>query len=219
MTESIIITAGGIGIRMGLDMPKQFIEIKGVPILMHTINRFYCYNSELQIILVLPQAHIEFWNTLIKKHNFKVEHQIVQGGNERFHSIKNGLAVATGQIIGVHDGVRPFVSIEVIKNTFKSTPKHKAVIPVINVNESLRQIDNKNSKAVKRSDYRTVQTPQCFTAELIKKAYEQAYCDSFTDDASVVECLGQKIYLIKGNNENIKITTPIDLKLAEVLLN
>ena len=218
MTESIIITAGGIGKRMGTKIPKQFIEIDGLPILMYTINKFYLYNTSIEIIVVLPAAHIEYWQQLIEKHNFKIVHTIVEGGKERFYSIKNGLKHVTGEIIGIHDGVRPFVSNEVIKNLFETAKLKKAVIPVIDIKESIRELHDEDSIAVDRSNYKIVQTPQCFTKAIIQNAYLQDFSPKFTDDASVVESTGQSITLIKGNDENIKLTTPLDLKLAEILI-
>lgn len=220
MTESIIITAGGIGKRMQSDIPKQFIEVKGLPILMHTINQFYEYNSLIEIIVVLPQLHIDFWNKLLIKHNFTIKHKVVEGGKERFYSIKNGIKYANGDSIGIHDAVRPFVNQKVIKMAFQSVKQHNAVIPVVDLKESIRKVGkNLHSQSVDRSQFKIVQTPQCFSSELIKKAYLQDFSIEFTDDASVVEKMGHNIYLIKGNDENIKITTPMDLILAEVLCN
>tara|TARA_B100000809_G_C14933643_1_gene457796 strand:- start:8 stop:670 length:663 start_codon:yes stop_codon:yes gene_type:complete len=217
MTKSIIITAGGIGKRMGSDIPKQFIELNGLPILMHTIQRFFDFNNSIQIIVVLPKDHISFWYELIKKHNFSLKHTIVSGGTERFHSIKNGLQQSTGEVIGVHDGVRPFVSIAVINHTFNTALELNCAIPVIDLKESIRMVDEDDSQSVNRSIYKIVQTPQCFKGDIIKEAYLQDYSDQFTDDASVVEQFGHKINLVPGNDENIKITTPMDLRLAEVL--
>jgi len=217
MTQTIIITAGGIGKRMQSSIPKQFIEIKGLPIIMHTIKRFYEYNNKIQIIVVLPKSHIDFWNKLVLKHKFKIKVAIVTGGTERFYSIKNGLEYASGNVIGIHDAVRPFVSLEVIKRVFESVKQHNAVVPVIDIKDSIRHLKNENSESVNRSEYKIVQTPQCFLNELIKKAYHEQYSPNFTDDASVIENLGNPIYLVSGNDENIKITTPIDLKLAEIL--
>ena len=156
---------------------------------------------------------------MIAKHNFTIKHVIIKGGDERFHSIKNGLSIATGDLIGVHDGVRPFVSVDVISNVFESAQINGATIPTVNLKESIRKVNSIDSQSVDRSLYKIVQTPQCFTKEIILKAYRQDYSSEFTDDASVVEKLGQKINLVNGNDENIKITTPIDLKLAEVLCN
>lgn len=219
MTETIIITAGGIGKRMGSDIPKQFIELNGTPILMHTIQKFYSYKNTIQIIVVLPKNHIDYWNELIKKHNFKIKHQVVKGGKERFDSIKNGLSLAKGDLIGIHDAVRPFVSVEVIKNCFNNLHKYQVVIPVVSLKESIRQVIGDLSKSVDRNQYKIVQTPQCFVRDVILKAYNQPYSNLFTDDASVVEQLNIPIHLINGNEENIKITTPADLAIANLFLN
>lgn len=218
MTQTIIITAGGIGKRMGTSIPKQFIELNGLPILMHTIQRFYSANPSFEIIVVLPDAHIKYWKELIDKHQFVLSHQIVEGGKERFFSIKNGLKYATGELIGIHDGVRPFVSLEVIEKTYELAKINGTAIPVVNLKESMRQIDKNNSIAVDRSKFKIVQTPQCFKADIIQNAYLQPYSSQFTDDASVVELTGYKINLVDGNDENIKITTPMDLKLATTQL-
>jgi 2-C-methyl-D-erythritol 4-phosphate cytidylyltransferase len=218
MTKTIIITAGGIGKRMGSDIPKQFIELNGLPILMHTINQFYEFDKKIEIIVVLPKAHLNFWNDLILKFNFTITHKVVIGGDERYCSIKNGLKIASNQIIGVHDGVRPLVSQTVINEVYNSAEIHGAVIPVINLKESIREIGGSESKSVDRNLFKVVQTPQCFKSEIIKKAYLQEFSNQFTDDASVVEKNGHNIHLIKGNDENIKITIPIDLQLAKLLL-
>jgi 2-C-methyl-D-erythritol 4-phosphate cytidylyltransferase len=218
MTKTIIITAGGTGKRMGSSIPKQFIEINGLPILMHTINQFYSFDSQIEIIVVLPEMHLLTWKKLLKKHQFPVCHHIVSGGKERFHSIKNGLELATGKLIGVHDAVRPFVSQKVIKNCFEALSEHKAVIPVVDLKESIRKVENQQSFAVDRSVYKIVQTPQCFRSDVIKKAYLQPYSINFTDDASVVEKLGTPIHLVNGNDTNIKITTPVDLEFASLII-
>jgi len=217
MTETIIITAGGKGLRMGTEVPKQFLQVNGVPILLQTINQFYQYNSEIEIILVLPEAHIPYWQLLLKEHQFKIAHQLVIGGQTRYHSIKNGLNEATGDLIGVHDGVRPFVSISVIKNTFSKAQSDGAAIPVLDLKESVRKVDNQKSHSVNRDLYKSVQTPQCFKNSILREAYAGDYQATFTDDASVVEAAGYQISLVEGNEENIKITTPFDLKLAELL--
>ncbi len=219
MTKSIIITAGGIGKRMNSVVPKQFIKLNGLPILMHTINQFYKYDNAIQIIVVLPKNHIADWHQLVEKHHFKINHQIVEGGKQRFYSIKNGLKMANGEFIGIHDGVRPFVSIDVINNCFKSLHHYQAVIPVIDLKESIRQINGNTSNSINRNLFKIVQTPQCFKKNIIQLAYQQNYCDLFTDDASVVEQLNVPIHIIKGNDENIKITTPFDLKIAETMIN
>jgi 2-C-methyl-D-erythritol 4-phosphate cytidylyltransferase len=204
---------------MHADTPKQFIEIQGKPILMHTLEAFRCYDASMQLIVVLPAAQVECWNKLCDKHNFRLPHRIVTGGQTRFESVRNGLqAVQTPALVAVHDGVRPLVSKETIARCFDAAAEKQAVIPVIDLVDSLRQVTENGNQAVDRSAYKLVQTPQVFDAALLKKAYEQHFSDLFTDDASVVEALGAKIHLVEGNRENIKITTGFDLELAEVLL-
>lgn len=241
MTEYIIIVAGGKGLRMGSDIPKQFLPIGGKPVLMRTLERFREYSPTLQIILVLPKAQQEYWKELCQKYNFTVAYQLADGGETRFHSVQNGLSLIpddTEGVVGVHDGVRPFPSIEVIHNCYETAREKKAVIPVTSVVETLRHINssgltrtntdspkksavvccNNNSVTVPRDEYKLVQTPQCFDIQLLKAANKQPYNDNFTDDASVVESYGHAITLVEGNRENIKITTPYDLKIAEVLV-
>ena len=220
--DYIIIVAGGKGLRMGSDIPKQFLPIGGKPVLMRTLERFREYSAELQIILVLPEAQQEYWHQLCKEYNFDVEYTLANGGQTRFHSVQNGLAKVPDDaigVVGVHDGVRPFPSIEVIRNCYETARQKKAVIPVIPVVETVRHLENEKSKTVPRDEYRLVQTPQTFDIQLLKAANKQPYNDGFTDDASVVESFGYEITLVEGNRENIKITTPYDLKIAEVLIN
>ena len=214
---SVIITAGGIGKRMGSSIPKQFIEVKGIPILMQTIQRFYEFDANCQIIITLPSDWISFWNELIEKHNFKINHQLVEGGIERYDSIKNALTYCKNDIIAIHDGVRPFVSNETIYKTIELAKKKGSAIPTLPLKESLRQIKNNQSNAVKRSEFVSVQTPQIFQKAIILKAYSIPFHDAITDDASLVEEAGFEIFLCDGNEENIKITSPIDLKIAEIL--
>jgi 2-C-methyl-D-erythritol 4-phosphate cytidylyltransferase len=216
--DYIIIVAGGKGLRMGGEIPKQFLPIGGKPVLMRTLERFLEYSKDLQIILVLPEAQQEYWHQLCEEYHFDVTYTLANGGQTRFHSVQNGLAKVPDDaqgVVGVHDGVRPFVSIEVISNCFETARTKKAVIPVTPVVETLRHI-NEGTKA--RADYRLVQTPQCFDIQLLKDANRQPYNDGFTDDASVVEAFGFDITLVEGNRENIKITTPFDLKIAETLI-
>ena len=224
--DYVIIVAGGKGLRMGSDIPKQFLPIGGKPVLMRTLERFRQYSPTLQIILVLPKAQQEFWKELCQKHNFTVAYQLADGGETRFHSVQNGLALIPDDaegVVGVHDGVRPFPSIDVIRNCYETARTAKAVIPVVPVVETLRHISLTShlspltSKTVPRNEYRLVQTPQCFDIQLLKAANRQPYNEGFTDDASVVEAFGYDITLVEGNRENIKITTPYDLKIAEVL--
>ena len=219
--DYIIIVAGGKGLRMGSDIPKQFLPIGGKPVLMRTLERFREYAADLQIILVLPEAQQAYWQELCAKYNFKVKYQLANGGQTRFHSVQNGLALVPDDaegVVGVHDGVRPFPSIEVIKNCYETARTAKAVIPVIPVVETVRHLEGDSSVTVPRGDYRLVQTPQTFDIQLLKAANRQPYNDGFTDDASVVESYGHAITLVEGNRENIKITTPYDLKIAEVLI-
>lgn len=227
MTDYVIIVAGGKGLRMGSDIPKQFLPVGGKPVLMRTLERFREYSPTLQIILVLPKAQQDYWQELCQEYHFNVEYQLADGGETRFHSVQHGLALIPDdaeEVVGVHDGVRPFPSIEVIRNCYETARKHKAVIPVIPVVETLRHLTGgqppceMHSHTVPRNDYRLVQTPQCFDIQLLKSANRQPYNDNFTDDASVVEAFGSGITLVEGNRENIKITTPYDLKIAEVLV-
>ena len=225
--DYIIIVAGGKGLRMGSDIPKQFLPIGGKPVLMRTLERFREYSADIQIILVLPEAQQEYWHQLCKEYNFDVEYTLANGGQTRFHSVQNGLAKVPDDaqgVVGVHDGVRPFPSIEVIRNCYETAREKKAVIPVIPVVETVRHLfssgqqDKRTSLTVPRDEYRLVQTPQTFDIQLLKAANKQPYNDGFTDDASVVESFGYEITLVEGNRENIKITTPYDMKIAEVLI-
>ena len=215
----VLIVAGGKGERMNADIPKQFLEIQGKPILMHTLEVFNRYDTSIQLILVLPEVQIKFWNELCKKHNFKLEHQIVAGGQSRFYSVKYGLqTVKAPALVAVHDGVRPLVSVETIARCFETAEKFDAAIPVVDLVDSIRKLSENDSQSVDRNAYKLVQTPQVFDAELLQKAYKQDFSTLFTDDASVVEALGTKIQLVEGNRENIKITTEFDLKMAESII-
>lgn len=219
MNKYVIIVAGGKGLRMGSDLPKQFLPIGGKPVLMHTIEAFYCYDKEIHIILVLPQEHQEYWKDLCSRYQFDVPHQLADGGETRFHSVRNGLQWIMGDgLVGVHDGVRPFVSQKVIEQCYREAEEKHAVIPVVDIVETIRHLHGDQSSTVPRGDYRLVQTPQVFSVPLLKRAYMQPYSSSFTDDASVVEALGEKVYLTEGNRENIKITTPFDLIIGEALV-
>ena len=219
MTYTVLIVAGGKGLRMGSELPKQFLPIGGKPVLMHTIEAFHHFDRTMKIILVLPQEQQTYWQELCAKHSFVIEHTVVDGGETRFHSVKNGLACVNSGLVGVHDGVRPFVSPEVIKRCYELAAIKKAVIPVIDVVETVRHITETGSETVSRNDYKLVQTPQVFDAELLKQAYAQEYTPFFTDDASVVEAMGIPVCLVEGNRENIKITTPFDLKISSALVN
>ncbi len=218
MINNVIIVAGGKGLRMGSDLPKQFIPIGGKPVLMHTIEAFYNFDQDINIILVLPLSHQNYWQELCEKYNFKINHTIANGGQTRFHSVKNGLSIVKEGIVGVQDGVRPFASKEMIQRCFDATEKYPAVIPVIDSTDSLREmVDDEKSKIVDRSKIRLVQTPQVFHFETLKEAYQTDFKETFTDDASVVESMGIGIHLVTGEVTNIKITTPLDLKIGEVI--
>ena len=218
MKKHIIIVAGGKGLRMGGDIPKQFLPVCGKPVLMRTLEAFHVYDASIHLILVLPVSQQAYWKQLCEEYQFNLAHEIADGGETRFHSVKNGLAlIKEDGLVGVHDGVRPFVSQEVIARCYDEALSLKAVIPVIGVVETVRHLTEEGSETVPRDQYKLVQTPQVFDVALLRRAYEQTYTDMFTDDASVVEALGEKVYLVEGNRENIKLTTPFDLKLAELL--
>ena len=215
---SVIITAGGIGKRMDSALPKQFMPIHDKPILMHTIEKFYHFDPTIQIIITLPVEWKDYWEKLVLETNFKIPHRVINGGKERYHSIKNALKYCFGDYISIHDGVRPLVSHSTLKNCARIILHHDAIIPIIPLIDSLRKKEGKNSTAVNRSEYMLVQTPQCFKAEVIKKAYNQPYHTKITDDASLVEQAGYKITTVEGNPENIKITNQSDLKYASLFL-
>lgn len=217
MTDYIIIVAGGKGLRMGSDIPKQFLPIGGKPVLMRTIERFHHFSEALQIILVLPKAQQAYWHGLCEQYQFDVPYLLADGGETRFHSVQHGLALIPDDaqgVVGVHDGVRPFPAIDVIRRCYDTARTAKAVIPVTSVVETLRHITEGTKP---RGDYRLVQTPQTFDIQLLKAANRQPFSEAFTDDASVVESYGHAITMVEGNRENIKITTPFDLAIAETL--
>jgi 2-C-methyl-D-erythritol 4-phosphate cytidylyltransferase len=220
MKDYVIIVAGGSGSRMNSTLPKQFLELNGRPIICHTIERFYQYNPEMQIVVVLSGDYLQFWDDLRRTIRFHIPHQLVSGGSERFFSVKNGLAVIEdARVIGIHDAVRPMVSVRTIERCYHTAADHKTAVPVITINDTLREVESGMSKTVDRNKFRIVQTPQCFDAAVLKAAFEQEYKPEFTDDATVVEFYGEKINLIEGNKENIKITTPEDLDLANAILS
>lgn len=207
-----------MGKRMGSEIPKQFMEVAGKPILFHTITLFYNFDKSSQILVTLPESWLNYWEELINIYQFDVPHQVVAGGQERFHSIKNALQHCTEPIVLVHDGVRPLVSVDTLQRCIEGLETYNAVIPVTPVKESLRKVFGKKSEALVRSEYRNVQTPQCFEKSVLEDAYAQDFHEGITDDASLVEQNGEYIHLVDGNDENIKITTPMDLLLAEALL-
>ncbi len=218
MMDYAIIVAGGKGLRMGSELPKQFIPVGGRPILMRTIERFREYSPTMAIVIVLPREQQDYWRGLCRDYGFGGDCLVADGGATRFHSVRNGLSRIPDEedgVVGVHDGVRPFVATGVIAECYEAARRTGAAIPVVPVVETLRHAC---SGTVPRTDYRMVQTPQVFSIALLKRAYRQPYSDAFTDDASVVEAAGQAVTLVDGNRENIKITTPLDLATAEALL-
>ena len=216
---SVIIVAGGKGLRVGGDIPKQFQPIGGKPMLMRTIEAFYNFDYRMRIVIVLPEQFRDFWNELCEKHKFDITHTIVNGGETRFHSVKNGLSeISEDEIVGIHDAARPFVSKEVIGRCYREAFDFRCgIIPVVEEKNSVRILTGYESKPFDRDRIRLVQTPQVFPADLLKNAYETPYREEFTDDASVAEDDGIQIKLVDGDEKNIKITTPFDLELADFL--
>ena len=210
--KTIIITAGGIGKRMGGDIPKQFLLFESQPILMKTIACFHTFDNQAQILVTLPEAWKSYWEELCEQYQFSIPHTLLSGGKERYHSIQGALSLATGKYIAVHDGVRPNVSQETIQRCFDSAKTTGSGIPVLEVSESLRELlPNGESRAVVRSNFRSVQTPQVFEKSILVKAYQLPFHDGITDDASLVEEAGYTVSLVEGNVENVKITTKVDL--------
>jgi len=216
MKKVALIVAGGKGSRMKADLPKQFLLLKGTPILMHTLKQFSHFE---EIVLVLPSTQFEYWGTLCKTHNFTQEHTLIAGGETRFQSVKNGLnEINTNSIVAIHDGVRPLVSETLINNLIDKTKSGIGVIPVVPVKDSIRKVEGENSVHVDRSNLYKVQTPQCFLSTDIKEAYTQEFSELFTDDASVFEANGGEINILLGEDSNLKITTQEDLKIATILI-
>jgi 2-C-methyl-D-erythritol 4-phosphate cytidylyltransferase len=214
-----VIVAGGSGKRMGAGMPKQFLELGGRPLLMHTIERFKSYDESIEIITVLPENQIRHWMELQATYKFSVPQTMVKGGSSRFLSVRHGLEfVDTPGLVAIHDGVRPFVSLDTIKRCFETAEKLGNAIPVIQPSDALRIMSDNMSTPLNRMAVRLVQTPQVFNAELIKNAYKQDYAPEFTDDATVLEKTGININLVEGNRENIKITNPEDMLISNAFL-
>jgi 2-C-methyl-D-erythritol 4-phosphate cytidylyltransferase len=223
MKRYLIIVAGGKGVRMGGDLPKQFQLLDGKPLVMVTIENMYAMDVTMHIILVLPKEQIELWEELCAEYDFKVPVTVVTGGTTRFHSVQNGLAAIEDReeaLVGVHDGVRPFLAVKVFDELFREAAINGAVVPVTPVYESMRRFIGGQgaTEPVPRDRYRLVQTPQVFKLSLLRRAYEQLYMENFTDDASVVENLGEPVQIVDGNRENIKITTPYDFVVAKAIV-
>ncbi|HWZ35470.1 MAG TPA: 2-C-methyl-D-erythritol 4-phosphate cytidylyltransferase [Mucilaginibacter sp.] len=216
-----IIVAGGSGTRMGSALPKQFLLLNGLPVLMHTLLAFHNSQSKPDLILVLPAAYHEYWTELCRKHNFTIPHQLISGGETRFHSVKNGLDIITADelsLIAVQDAVRPMTSTDIIDAAYKSAAQYGNGVVAVKSRDSIRQLKNETSSALPRDEIYLVQTPQTFQSAQLKKAYEQAYTPNFTDDASVVEAMGVNIHLVDGSHKNIKITFPEDIAIMELLM-
>lgn len=215
-----IIVAAGSGKRMGTEIPKQFIEIAGKPVLMHTLEKFKAFDASIELITVLSENQLHYWEGLRKKYSFDLSGTTVAGGSIRFLSVRKGLQHVDGRgLVAIHDGVRPFVSVDTIRRCFEAAGKYGNAIPVISPADSLRMLTEQGNHPVDRQNVKQIQTPQVFDTELIKKAYLQEYRPEFTDDATVLERAGEKIHLVEGNRENIKLTNPEDIFIAEALLS
>lgn len=218
--EFALVVAGGKGTRIKTKLPKQFLELNGKPILLHTLEAFLRYSDEIQIVLVLPEDDFEIWKDICNKFNFHPSIILEKGGETRFQSVKNGLNKIEGPgLVAIHDGVRPLVSEDIIGASFRLAAVHQSAVAAVRLKDSIRITDQDNTKAVDRSRFRLIQTPQTFDIDLIKHAYQIKEDPSLTDDASVAEKSGHVISLFEGSYENIKITTPEDLIVAEALLN
>ncbi len=219
MKRQLIIVAAGEGKRMQEKIPKQFIEIEGKPVLMWTLLLFENCKIDFPVILVLSEKNFTVWEHLCKKHKFTLPHKIIRGGNTRFESVYNGLSeVKDDCLVAIHDGVRPFASINVIENVFKEAEKYGNAVPSIKIKDSLRQITGETNTSISRENIRQIQTPQIFKSEILLKSYRENKNNNLTDDASIVEKTGYKINLVEGNEENIKITTQSDLIMASALI-
>ncbi len=219
MKKFAIIVSGGNGSRMQTDIPKQFIEINGKPILLHTLEKFAAADPNMEIILVLNVDHQGIWNKIAKKFKVNIPYTLVNGGRTRYHSVKNALKkVSKNALVAIHDGVRPLLSTSLILNGFELLTKHDAIVTAIPSKDSIRRVQDGVSSALAREEIYLVQTPQIFTATILHKAYQQAYRNEFSDDAAVVERLGIPIHILIGETQNIKITYPEDILLAENIL-
>ncbi|MGY6562264.1 MAG: 2-C-methyl-D-erythritol 4-phosphate cytidylyltransferase [Luteibaculaceae bacterium] len=223
MNVYCIIVAGGKGLRMGYETPKQYIQLQGKPILMHTLEQLHNHLPQAQFILVIPQGDLSFWDDTCAKLECTIPHIAVEGGAERWNSVQHGLraisSVKPNDLVAIHDAVRPFVSKNTVLNALKSAETNKSGVPVIPLRDSIRKQTEVGSEHLDRNAYRLVQTPQCFNLALLKSAFNAGFSPLFTDDASVFESAGHPIHLTEGNFENIKITQPEDLVIAEAFLS
>ena len=217
--QAVIFVAGGTGTRMGSSLPKQFLKLNNTPILIHTLRNFFSFNRNFEMIVVMHHDYISFWKDLCLQFEDVPEHTVVAGGEERFHSVKNGIEAVSADVkhIAIHDAVRPLVSHETLTRCFNALNEHNAVVPAIPINDSIREVHGVLNKSVDRSLYKRIQTPQCFESTMLKEAYSKPFSPLFTDDASVVEANDHSVFLVEGNLENIKITSPIDLIVGESL--
>jgi 2-C-methyl-D-erythritol 4-phosphate cytidylyltransferase len=217
--HAVIFVAGGTGTRMGSALPKQFLTLNNTPILIHTLRNFFAFNRNFEMIVVMHHDYISFWKDLCLQFEDVPEHTVVAGGEERFHSVKNGIEAVSSDVqhIAIHDAVRPLVSHETLARCFNALNELNAVVPAIPINDSIREVHGVLNKSVDRSLYKRIQTPQCFESSMLKEAYSKPFSPLFTDDASVVEANGHSVFLVEGNLENIKITSPIDLIVGESL--
>ena len=217
--QAVIFVAGGTGTRMGSPLPKQFLTLNNTPILIHTLRNFFSFNRNFEMIVVMHHDYISFWKDLCLQFEDVPEHTVVAGGEERFHSVKNGIESVSADVkhIAIHDAVRPLVSHETLTRCFNALNEHNAVVPAIPINDSIREVHGVLNKSVDRSLYKRIQTPQCFESTMLKEAYSKPFSPLFTDDASVVEANDHSVFLVEGNLENIKITSPIDLIVGESL--
>ena len=220
MKRHCIIVAGGKGLRMVEDIPKQFLLLNGKPLLIHTLTMFRNFDPEMYIVLALPSDQVDEWEKLCLRYSFQAEVNIVHGGETRFHSVKNALDVISEDgVVAVHDGVRPFITHTLLDRCYTIAEKEGNAIPCIPVSESMREINTRGNRQVDRSNFVLIQTPQVFHTSILKNAYCQAYENSFTDDASVIEKMGFSIRLVDGDTNNIKITTKTDLIMAESIFS
>ena len=217
--HAVIFVAGGTGTRMGSALPKQFLKLNNTPILIHTLRNFHAFNPFFEMVVVMHHDYISFWKDLCLQFEHVPAHTVVAGGEERFHSVKNGIEAVSSDVkhIAIHDAVRPLVSHETLTRCFNTLNEHNAVVPAIPINDSIREVHGVINKSVDRSLYKRIQTPQCFESTVLKEAYSKPFSPLFTDDASVVEANGHSVFLVEGNLENIKITSPIDLIVGESL--
>jgi 2-C-methyl-D-erythritol 4-phosphate cytidylyltransferase len=219
LKEYALIVAGGTGTRLKSNIPKQFLELEGTPILMRTVMAFYNYSPEIFIIVVLPENQIDYWKILCRKYAFDLPHQIIAGGSTRQQSVLNGLkAIKKEGIVAIHDGVRPLVKNDIISRSFTIASQHGNAVAAVSLKDSIRILENGEYKAVDRNKFKLIQTPQTFLTSVIKNAYDKFFDEEFTDDAGIAERAGERINLIEGSYDNIKITTSEDIFIAKVIL-